>query len=56
MERHPYRSTSLVDVLAEVHERDLLREANARQRAARVPRVTRTGWAGISALRRRILA
>jgi len=56
MERHPYRSTSLVDVLAEVHERDLLREANARQRAARVPRVTRTGWAGIRALRRRILA
>ena len=55
MERRPFRSTSLVDLLAEVHERDLLREANARRRAARVRRVTRTGWPGLSVLRRRIL-
>ena len=55
MERHPFRSTSLVDLLAEVHERDLLREANARRRAARVHRVTRTGWARFSVLGRRIL-
>jgi len=55
MERHPFRSTSLVDLLAEIHERDLLREASARRRAARVHQVTRTGWARFSVLGRRIL-
>ena len=55
MERRQFRSTSLVDILAEMHERDLLHEANARRRAARVHPPTRTHWARLSFLRRRIL-
>ena len=55
MERRPFRSTSLVDMLAEVHERDLLREANTLRRAARMHPPTRTRWARLSILGRRIL-
>jgi hypothetical protein len=55
MERRSFRSTSLIDILAEVHERDLLREANARRRAARPDPQTRVDRAGFSILGRRFL-
>ena len=55
MERRPLRSTSLMDILAEVHERDLLREANARRQAARPHPLTRAGRGGLGILGRRLL-
>lgn len=55
MERLHYRATSLVDIQAELHERDLLREARARRRASQPDPLGRTGWAGLSVLVRRIL-
>ncbi len=55
MERLHLRATSLADIQAELHERDLLREAQARRRAVRPHHLARTGWAGLSILRRRIL-
>ena len=38
MERLHLRATSLADIQAELHERDLLREAQARRRAVRPTR------------------
>jgi hypothetical protein len=55
MERIHFRSTSLIDLMAELRERDLLREARARRRAARPSPLARTGWAGLTILGRRIL-
>ena len=55
MERLHFRATSLVDIQAELHERDLLRDAQVRHRAARPHPLTRAGWAGLSILGRRIL-
>jgi len=55
MERLHFRATSLADIQAELHERDLLREARARQRARQPDPIGRTGWTGLSILGRRIL-
>ena len=55
MERLHLRSTSLPDILAELRERDLLREANERRRAARPHPVTRGGLPGLAVLGRRLL-
>ncbi len=55
MERKHFRSTSLVDIQAELRERDLLREVDARRRAPQPHPLTRSGWAGLSILGRRIL-
>jgi hypothetical protein len=55
MERLSLRATSLADIQAELHERDLLREAQARRRAVRPHHLARTGWAGVRILGRRIL-
>jgi hypothetical protein len=54
MERLAYRSTSLVDLQAELHERDLLRELrHGRPPASRSrPRALRTG---LRAIARRLL-
>ncbi len=55
MERRHFRSTSLVDIQAELRERELLREVQARHRAPRPHPLARTGWSGLSILGRRIL-
>ena len=55
MERLQLRGTSLVDIQAELHERDLLREARARRRASQADPLVKTGWAGLIILGRRIL-
>jgi hypothetical protein len=55
MERLHFRSTSMVDILAELHERDLLREARTRRRAPSSERLARTGTFGLSILGRRVL-
>lgn len=55
MERMHLRSTSIADIQAELHERDLLREARARRRASKPDPLGRTGWAGPTILGRRIL-
>ena len=54
MERLLYRSTSLVDLQAELHERELLREARAARRPSsrRRPRALQSGLASLA---RRIL-
>jgi hypothetical protein len=55
MERLHFRATSLADIQAELHERDLLRDARARRRAAQANPLGRSGWAGLTILGRRIL-
>jgi hypothetical protein len=55
MERLHFRSTSIADLQAELRERDLLREAEARRRSARPHPLGRTGWHGLSVLGRRAL-
>jgi hypothetical protein len=55
MERLHFRSTSLIDIQAELRERDLLREARARRRARSDHPIERTGTFGLSILGRRIL-
>jgi hypothetical protein len=55
MERLTFRSTSHVDILAELRQRDLLREARARQRAQQPPPLGRTGWQGLRIFGRRLL-
>jgi hypothetical protein len=55
MERLQFRSTSLVDIQAQLHERDLLREASAHRRAPLPHPLARTRWRGLSILGRRIL-
>jgi hypothetical protein len=55
MERRYYRATSLVDIQAELRQRDLLREADARRRAAHPHPVRRTGWIELRVFGRRIL-
>lgn len=54
MERLHFRSTSLVDIQAELHERELLADAR-RATSTRVPRRPRVTRFGLSQLRRRIL-
>lgn len=54
MERTRFRSTSLVDLQAELHQLDLLRDAERRSSAARsVPR-RRSLPFGLSVIRRRL--
>jgi hypothetical protein len=55
MERLHYRSTSLVDIQAELHERELLAEARVRGRARSPRPPTRGARFGLSILGRRIL-
>ena len=55
MERIHFRSTSLLDIQAELRERDLLREADARKRAPQPHPLGRTGSFGLSLMARRIL-
>jgi hypothetical protein len=55
MERPHFRSTSLVDIQAELRERDLLREAGPRRRAPQPHPLSRAGWHGLTILGRRIL-
>jgi len=55
MERLHFRSTSLVDIQAELRQRDLLREADARRRAARPHPLAEAGWAGLTFLGMRLL-
>jgi hypothetical protein len=55
MERLHFRSTSLVDIQAELRERDLLQEAHARRRARLPHPMSRTSWPGLIILGRRIL-
>ena len=54
MERLHFRSTSMVDLQAEMHERDLLREAQAADDRAPAPR-RRSTRMGLTLLRRRFL-
>lgn len=54
MERTAYRSTSLIDLQAELHERELLRTAHAGRRRAS-PRRSRALRAGLRAIARRLL-
>jgi hypothetical protein len=56
MERLHFRSTSLADILGELRERELLREARPARRQAPSPEpLARTGTFGLSILGRRIL-
>ena len=54
MERLHFRSTSMVDLQAEMHERELLREARAAHDRAAAPRRRATPM-GLTLLRRRFL-
>lgn len=47
MERQRFRSTSLIDLMAELHERDLLDEARRLDDARRAPVRRRAGPFGI---------
>lgn len=54
MERLHYRSTSMVDLQAEMHERELLRDARAAHDRVPAPR-RRSAPMGLTLLRRRLL-
>jgi len=54
MERLHFRSTSMVDIQAELHERELLREARAAHDCAPSPR-RRSAPMGLTLFRRRFL-
>ena len=55
MERIHFRSTSVLDIQAELRERELLREARARMRARQEHPLGHTGSFGLSLVARRIL-
>ncbi len=55
MERHRFRSTSIVDIQAELHESDLLREARERNAPRRPKPRSRGLLGGLSLLGRRII-
>ena len=55
MERLHFRSTSLIDIQAELRQLDLLREAEARRRAPHPDPLSRTGVHGLRILGRRLL-
>ncbi len=53
MERLRYRSTSMIDLMAELRERDLRAEARRLREERRVPARTRAGRFGLRIFRRR---
>ena len=55
MERLHYRSTSIVDLQAEMHERDLLREVRGLSQVPRPRRRARGSRFGLSILGRRLI-
>jgi hypothetical protein len=55
MERIHFRSTSLLDIQAELRERELLREADVRRRAPRRHPLAAIGLASLTNLGRHLL-
>ena len=53
MERLRYRSTSVIDLMAEIHQRELLAEARRLSVERRLPARTRAGRIGLRLFGRR---